>query len=198
MSLVRVWLVTLCMIGWGALGAQAADTAIVKGRVVLPPDSGSPQDTIIYLEGHIGTPTPNTATLDQRDQTFVPHVLAVVQGGTVQFLNSDPLFHSVFAASSAKHFDLGMFGRGERRSVQFDKPGLVELRCNVHPSMRAYILVVENNYFTAPDKEGNFQIRAIPPGRYKLRAWHEGFPVAETWANLDDASLRTVELRLQK
>ena len=198
MHLGCVSVVTALVIGLGNWGAKAADTGVVKGTVVLPPDVNSAADTVIYLEGRIGTPSPKTVTIDQREQTFRPHVVAVVQGGTVEFLNSDPVMHNVYSASAVQRFDLGMFGRGERRDVKFDTPGVVELRCNVHPKMRAYVLVLENDYFATADEQGNFQISGVPAGRYKLRAWHEGFPIAETWANLDEANIRTVELRLQK
>lgn len=186
------------VIALGTGRAVAADTGVVKGTVLLPPGMNSAADTVIYLEGRIGTPTPKTVTIDQQNQTFRPHVVAVVQGGTVEFLNNDTVLHNVYSASAVQRFDLGMFGGGERRTVKFDTPGVVELRCNVHPKMRAYVLVLENNYFATADKSGNFQISGVPAGRYKLRAWHEGLPVAETWANLDDASIRTVELRFQQ
>ncbi|HSQ05455.1 MAG TPA: hypothetical protein VLN59_15555 [Burkholderiales bacterium] len=186
------------VIALGTVRVMAADSGIVKGTALLPPGTNSAADTVIYLEGRIGTPSPKTVTIDQRDHTFLPHVVALARGGTVEFLNSDPVLHNVYSASAVQRFDLGMFGRGERRSVKFDTPGVVELRCNVHPDMRAYVLVLENNYFATADENGNFQISGVPAGRYKVRAWHEGLPVAETWANLDDASIRTVELRWQQ
>jgi len=178
--------------------ANAANDRIVKGTVMLPPDAGSPHDALVYLEGHIGSPTPTKMVIDQKDSTFIPHVVGVVVGGTVEFRNSDTILHNVFSTSPAKHFDLGMFGRGESRTVSFDTPGMVEVRCNVHPKMHAFILVSENNYFATPDERGDFEINGLPAGRYKLHAWHEGFPEKETWVNLEDATLRTVEMRLQK
>ncbi len=178
--------------------AYADDTGVVKGSVIMPPGSGPATATVVYLEGQIGTVTPKSITVDQRDQTFVPHVVALVKGGSVDFVNSDPVLHNVYAASSAKRFDLGMYGRGEHRSVQFDKPGVVEVRCNVHPKMRAFIVVLDNQYFSITDDQGNFQITGVPAGRYKLHAWHEGFPVSETWANLEDTNIRNVEIHLQR
>jgi plastocyanin len=188
--------VTLPLVAAGRAAAQ--NDRIVKGTVTLPPDSGSPKDVVVYLEGTIGTPTPGKGSVDQRDMTFIPHVLPVALGSTVEILNTDDVLHNTFSNSAAKRFDVGMFKRGESRSVTFDKPGIVELRCNVHPKMHAFILVLENNYFATPDERGSYQISGIPAGRYKLRAWHESLPPIETWANLDDATLRSIDLKFTR
>jgi plastocyanin len=177
--------------------AVAQNDRIVKGTVTLPADSGSVKDVVVYLEGTIGVPTPSKVSVNQKDMTFIPHVLPVAVGSTVEFLNSDDVLHNVFSNSATQRFDLGMVGRGESRSVSFDKPGIVELRCNVHPKMHAYILVLANNYFATPDERGNYQITGIPKGRYKLRAWHESLPPIETWANLEDATLRSIDLNFK-
>jgi plastocyanin len=178
--------------------AVAQNDRIVKGTVTLPPDSGLATDVVVYLEGTIGVPTPRKATIDQKEMTFIPHVLPVTVGSTVEFLNGDDVLHNTFSNSAAKQFDVGMFKRGESRSVTFDKPGIVELRCNVHPRMHAFVLVLENNYFATPDERGSYQIGGIPAGRYKLRAWHESLPPIETWANLDDATLRSIDLKFTR
>jgi plastocyanin len=178
--------------------ARAENDRVVKGTVHLPPDTGSVRDVVVSLEGHIGTPTPRKVVIDQKDLTFIPHVVAVAVGSTVEFLNNDTVPHNVFSTSAAKQFDLGIFERGESRTVTVDRPGVIDLRCNVHPKMHAFVLVLENNYFAMPDEHGDFEISGIPAGRYKLRAWHETFSPVETWVNLDDAKIRTVELRFQK
>jgi plastocyanin len=181
----------------GAAIAQAQDDRVLKGTVSLPREAGSVRDVVVYLDGRIGTAKSGKSVVDQKGMMFVPHVSAVVVGSAIEFLNGDPVPHNVFSTSPAKHFDLGMFNKGESRTVTLDAPGIVELRCNVHPKMRAFIVVLENEYFTIPDDQGNFQISGIPPGRYKLCAWHETLPAIETWVNLDEAKIRTVDLRLQ-
>jgi plastocyanin len=178
--------------------ARAAENdGIVKGTVRLPADGGSPIDVVVYLDGATGTPTPAKVEMDQKAETFVPRVLAVPVGSSVEFRNSDPFLHNVFSTSPAKHFDLGMFGQGQSRSVTFDTPGVVEVRCNVHPKMHAYIVVRGNNYFSIPDAQGNFQISDLPPGRYKLVAWHPTLKPVELWVNLNEARLRTVNVDLK-
>ena len=175
-----------------------AQGGLVKGTVRLPSDSGSVRDTVIYLEGTIGKPTPSAALMDQKNLSFVPHVVPVVVGSSVKFLNSDSAFHSVYSTSTAKKFDLGMFRTGEFRSVEFDTPGVVEVLCNVHPKMQGFVVVVPNDYFTQPDAQGNYQIGGIPAGRYKLRAWHDGLQTAETWVNLEEAKIRDIDLQLKR
>jgi plastocyanin len=178
--------------------AQADAGSIAKGKVVLPKNSGSVQDVVVYLQGKIGDPRPTKAVIDQKEMKFIPRVVAVAAGGSVEFLNSDPILHNVFSSSTVKRFDLGMFGKGESRTVLFETPGTVKLGCNVHPQMEAYILVLENNFFVHPDASGNFEIAGIPPGRYKLIAWHESLQLVETWVNLEAAKLRSLELRFKR
>ncbi len=117
--------------------------------------------------------------MDQKDLRFVPHVLAIQVGTTVEFPNSDPVAHNVFSISEAKRFNLGLYRRGSVRRVKFDKPGVVELLCNVHMEMSAYIVVLKNPYFARSGPDGTFRISGIPPGQHRLRCWHERLPTQE-------------------
>jgi plastocyanin len=191
----KLWLLAIVVtVSLVAESAGAQGGRIVKGTVTVPPDSGSVKDVVISIDAAIGTPTATKVSIDQKNMTFVPHVLPVAAGSTVEFRNSDDVLHNVFSASTTQPFDVGMFGRGESRSVTFDKPGVIELRCNVHPSMHGFIVVLPNNYFTTPDERGLYQISGLPKGRFKLRAWRPSGPQMETWANLDDATLRAINL----
>ncbi|HXI03847.1 MAG TPA: carboxypeptidase regulatory-like domain-containing protein [Candidatus Saccharimonadales bacterium] len=109
----------------------------------------------------------------QVDETFVPHVLPILAGSTVDFPNSDPFFHNVFSLSMASAFDLGHYPKGTSKSVRFDKPGLVKVFCHLHADMSAVIMVLENPFFAVPAESGAYRIEGIPPGRYKVTAWHE-------------------------
>jgi len=176
----------------------AGETRIVKGTVTLPEGAGPPSNAVVYIEGSVGKPAPRAASIDQKDLEFIPHVVAVPVGSTVIFLNSEPVLHNVFSSSIAKRFDLGMFGLNEKRAVTVDQPGVIDVRCKVHPNMEAYIVVLENDFFAIPDAQGNFQIGGLPPGRYRLRVWHEALPALETWVNLEEAKIRVLELRLHR
>lgn len=114
--------------------------------------------------------------LDQKNETFIPHVLPIVAGTTVRFLNSDEVYHNVFSYSKAKSFDLGRYATGKYRNVTFDKPGVVKVYCDIHSHMNAFILVLKNPYFTVIDEAGNFELKNVPPGTYILKAWYGRWP----------------------
>lgn len=184
-----------------AAGAGAAEPATVKGTVsVQPAGAAALQDVVVYIDGAIADAKPPAqhATVNQKDQQFVPHVLPVMAGTTVDFLNSDDVLHNAFSNSVAKKFDVGMFPRGQSRSVAFDKAGVVDVRCNVHPKMRAAVVVLDNPFFAVPRADGSFSISGLPPGRYKLRTWNESLKPAEKWVNLNAGEVLNVTLQLEK
>ena len=133
---------------------------------------------VVYLESApsraFELPEPGRASMDQRDQTFVPHVLAITVGTTVDFPNSDLTFHNVFSLSKARAFDLGRYSRGKSKAVRFERPGVVQVFCDIHSHMSAYILVFAHRYFALTDPSGRFGIDGVPPGVYTLAVWHEG------------------------
>jgi plastocyanin len=124
---------------------------------------------------------PARASMAQRDEQFVPHILPVYRGATVDFPNSDDVFHNVFSLSSAKTFDLGRFPKGSSKSDVFDKPGTVQVFCHIHSDMSAIVLVLENPYFAVPNDAGRYAIEGVPPGEYTVVGWHERIkPVTRT------------------
>lgn len=161
--------------------AGEAKTGIVKGIITI---GGKPTaDAVVSVEGltqkkleaQDSKLKTNKAMMDQRDMKFVPRVLPVVVGTTVEFPNNDKTFHNVFSTSEAKKFDLGLYPPGKARSVTFDKPGVVKILCNVHPDMEAFIAIVGHSYFSATDKRGNYQVGSLPLGKYRLQVWHPDF-----------------------
>src|SRR5262245_55927943 len=139
-------------------------------------------NVVVYLDSAPGTgeaAPPKPLRIEQRDETFVPHVLPVVRGETVEFPNGDPLFHNVFSLSSVKTFDLGRYPKGTSKSVQFDRSGVVQVFCHIHSDMSAVVLVLDNPRFAVP-VDGRYVIPDIPPGEYRLVAWHERIkPIAQ-------------------
>ncbi|MEP6918830.1 MAG: carboxypeptidase regulatory-like domain-containing protein, partial [Acidobacteriota bacterium] len=115
--------------------------------------------------------------LDQRDETFVPHVLAIVAGTTVEFPNSDQTYHNVFSLSKTKSFDLGRYAVGRSKSVRFDRPGIVRVFCDIHSHMSAFILVFSHRYFSLADEDGRYRLENVPPGTYNVMAWNESAPL---------------------
>jgi plastocyanin len=146
----------------------------------MPDHRGAPdrRTAVVYLEsaprGAFEVPPPGRAVLDQRDETFVPHVLAVSVGTTVEFPNSDRVFHNVFSLSKARRFDLGRYPRGASRSVRFDRPGMVRVFCEIHSHMSAFVLVFAHRFFDTTDEQGFYRIDGVPAGTYTLAVWNEG------------------------
>jgi plastocyanin len=134
--------------------------------------------SVVYLEsaprGAFESGESGHAVMDQRNETFVPHVLAIMTGTTVDFPNSDKFYHNVFSLSKPARFDLGRYPAGRFRSIRFDKPGIVRVFCDIHSHMNAYILVFSHPFFTLTDQEGRYRIDNIPPGSYNVVAWNEG------------------------
>ena len=109
----------------------------------------------------------------QEGLTFVPHVLAIARGSQVEFPNGDSIFHNVFSLSKAASFDLGRFPKGSSKSVRFDRPGIVKVFCHIHSDMSGVIVVLDNPFFAIPDARGHYVIDGVPPGEYRVIAWHE-------------------------
>ena len=114
------------------------------------------------------------AVVDQRNMTFIPHVLAVRSGTRVDFPNNDRVFHNVFSFRDGKPFDLRLYPTGTSRSSVFPKPGLCRLFCNIHPNMAAYIMVVDTPYFGVSDAAGETELKGVPAGTYPYHAWRPG------------------------
>mgnify|MGYP003341478430 CR=1 FL=1 len=131
--------------------------------------------SVVYLEDAPAAPAAPPAEhprLNQSQMVFRPLVLPVTTGTTVDFPNSDNLFHNVFSYSQPKEFDLGRYPRGEMKSVRFDKPGVVNVFCDIHSYMYATVLVFDHPYYALPDDDGNFTIAGIPDGRYTIAYWY--------------------------
>ena len=111
--------------------------------------------------------------MTMKGKNFIPRVVVVPVGGTVEFPNEDPIFHNVFSVSGENRFDLSLYKRPKSGSWTFQSPGLARVYCNIHPQMSAVVLVRDNPYFSKTAQDGAFAIADVPAGKYVLRAWHE-------------------------
>ena len=147
-----------------------------------PVVSGQVSDAVISIEripaavDSAIAPPAAPPRLAQRNQSFVPHVLPVAAGATVEFPNLDPIFHNVFSVSPGKRFDLGKYPRGHSRRVRFDRPGLIQVYCDIHSNMAAFIVVLPNRAFAQPDGSGRFALPDLPAGEYVVNIWHPDYP----------------------
>ncbi len=193
---IALWL--LCFPGASTRGeSPGAANGVIRGRVELRPAGADhePRPNVAELGMHTGhgptdrrrsvvylDPAPRAAfdardepraRLDQRNETFVPHVLAIVAGTTVDFPNNDRTYHNVFSLSKTRAFDLGRYAAGSSKAIRFEKPGIVRVFCDIHSHMSAYILVFAHRYFAVTDDEGRYRIDNVPPGSYTVVAWNE-------------------------
>ncbi|HEY7371967.1 MAG TPA: hypothetical protein VIF57_07285 [Polyangia bacterium] len=163
-------------------GAPPAAREEARGVTVSGTVSGGgaigPAGAVLWLK-RLDGPTPGPRifrkprVVNQLGKTFVPHVLAIPAGQAVVFRNDDPYFHNVFSLSPGEGFDAGLYDSGRSYTRTFKQPGVVELLCNIHASMSAYLYVVDSAYYAQPRPSGAFVIRNVVPGRYDLSVWHE-------------------------
>lgn len=126
----------------------------------------------VWLEGEAPA-SPASADMAQLDRRFRPDFLVIPAGSTVSFPNEDTVFHNVFSLSKPRSFDLGNYPKGQTRTVVFSRPGVVFVNCRLHPNMAAVIVVTPNRWNTIGDAAGRFTIHDVPPGRYRIVAWHK-------------------------
>jgi len=152
----------LVSVSWLRAGDIVGTVAVAK-----------PDQALVYVEKVPGAFHGGNALMDQKNKVFIPYLLPVLQGATVQFHNSDNLQHNVFGVG-ADEFNLGTYGAGASKGLTFNRTGEVDILCNIHPEMAAYLLVLQNPYFAQPDSGGKFRIAGVPPGDYVLKVWYEG------------------------
>lgn len=176
-------------------------TVTIKGKV-----EPGVINTVIWVEGISHDLIPKerwkvnqSARMAQKDVAFVPHVLPVVVGTSVAFPNDDPIFHNVFSTSGVHKFDLGLYPQGTSRSTIFDKPGIVEISCNVHSQMSGYVVVLEEPYFTVPNARGVYELTNLPLGSYTIKLWHPDLgSVSQPYTLQRDGQVLTLDFDLKK
>jgi len=157
-------------------GGLASYGATLSGTI-----TGGKGAAVVYIDAISGKtfPAPDKHIVeDQKSLLFQPHVIVVLAGSTVDFLNSDTVQHNIFwpAISGNKKMshNMGTWPKGEVRSFKFDTPGVVPLLCNVHPEMSGFIVVVPTPYHAEAEASGAFKIENVPDGSYTVTAWREG------------------------
>jgi len=222
---VRAAIAFVSLILFVSLTAERATTAgrsgTIRGRVelrrtVAPPerrpgvnDLGTPAArdvpdllrSVVYLEsaprGAFETNEGGHAVMDQRNETFVPHVLAITTGTTVDFPNSDKFYHNVFSLSKTKAFDLGRYAAGNSRPIRFDRPGIVRVFCDIHSHMNAFILVFSHPFFAMTDAEVRYRIDSVPAGTYGVIAWNEGTPSETKPVTVPDGGVAELDFTIR-
>jgi len=162
----------------------------------MPKRMNENENVVIYLEGkgldNDGNSEQKHESMSQRNATFIPHVLPILKGTAVDFVNKDDTYHNVFSLSPVKKFNIGRRPTGEIVPVRFDKTGVAEIFCDIHSYMSAFIIVLDNSFFTKPDAHGFFRITDIPPGTYTMEVWHERLHSEDETITITAGSMTTV------
>jgi len=162
----------------GLLLCSGAVAGEITGKVDATPAKYL-GETIVYVEKAAGTFTPKTHKMDQKGMKFLPHLLAVTQGDTVEFTNSDGVDHNVYSPDN-EGFNLGMMAAGKTGKHTFDKAGTYSELCSVHPEMLAYVFVGQNPFAAAVGKDGTYKIENVPAGQYMVAVWNSHLKAASS------------------
>lgn len=181
----------------GAAGSRAADTGSVAGTVKAQ-GLRSSAGIVVSLEGKALEVDPPTepVQMDQRGLRFIPHVLPVVVGTTVRFLNNDPEPHNVYSPEG--RYNLGTWPQGETRDYTFTRVGEFTQLCRIHPEMEAFIVAVATPYFAVTSDDGRYQITGVPEGEYTLVAWSERLGRREQPVSVKAGETVSVDLELTR
>ena len=187
MKLTRFAVKAVLMAGAAVVLAGASYAGDIKGKVSVQ-GIKSAANIAVYVDAipdkKFDAPKDHVV-VDQKKMEFLPHVVVVLQGTTVDFSNSDPVGHNVYWPSISGNkkltHNLGTWPKGEKKSFQFTDLGVAPLLCNVHPEMSGYVVIVSTPYFAVTDKDGNYEIKNVPAGKYTLKTWSEdGKPTTQS------------------
>jgi len=190
-SIILLFLITINTINAQITGKVNAEASKTKYKA----------NTVVYIEKATGNfkPPAKNPVMDQKNLVFVPRVLPIIAGTTIDFLNNDDVLHNVFTPDACAKFDLGTYPKGQIKSHKYDKEGCqTVVLCNVHPEMEAYVIVLQNPYFALTDKDGNFSIEKVPAGKYVLKVWNEKLKAADQNITVPSSGKIEVNFDLKK
>lgn len=199
MKIINRVILIVVLICSSAAFAQAGN---IVGKVKAKGVKNS-ADAVVYIEkisGKTFSPSKEHAKMDQKNLKFNPHVLPILVGTTVDFINSDDVLHNVFSPDAcADKLNLGTWPKGQTRSYTYKNPGCVAVMlCNVHPEMEAYVLALETPYYAVSAPDGNYEIKDIPAGKYELKIWHQKLKAQTVNVEVPEKGSVTVDFDIHK
>ena len=155
-------------------------------------------DAVVYIEKVPGKTFPPPSVhvrIDQKNMQFSPHVLPVLIGTTVDFLNSDSVLHNVFSPDAcADRMNLGTWPQGQVKSYTFKKQCFAALLCKVHPEMDGYVAALPTPYFAVTSPNGSYEIKDVPDGTYAVKVWHPRLKATEKSVAVKGSTVADFEL----
>ncbi len=183
---ILLLLTTTCLFAGGS----------IKGKIIHKKKRWI-RNTVVYLENVNGDWKPEDISIAQKGSTFIPKFAQIIKGATVTFLNSDPTVHNVYSPDNEK-YDLGTKPQGGKLIHKFDKLGIYTQLCKLHPTMLAYVFVLQNPFFGRSNDAGNFIIENIPAGKHKLIIWNERYKGDPVEVVVKDGATVEVEIKLHR
>jgi len=169
---VKALATTLLLVATGAAAGS------VEVRVTDAAGKPLPQ-AVVFLESRDARAAVKPAAgveIAQAARQFAPQVSVVPVGTAVSFPNRDTVRHHVYSFSATKKFEIKLYVGTPAAPVVFDQPGIAVLGCNIHDQMAAWVVVVDTPYYAQTGADGRVSLPAVPPGSYRLRAWHASLP----------------------
>ncbi len=194
--IVRAIVAVISLAGLGSTLCAPAFAESISGTIAAPVPKFK-ANTIVYVkQGPPAPPTTKTVLLDQKGLVFVPRVLPIQKGWTVEFKNSDPVAHNVYTIDGEK-YDLGTWPQGETRKHVFTKAGTYRQLCHVHDDMISFVVVLDTPWFAVSDKAGNFKLDGLPAGQYTLGVWNEKLKAADIPVTVTAGQPVKIEVKVQ-
>lgn len=191
------------------LGSCPQCAAVVHGTLyddsLVVNDDGALENVVVSISAGLppGERFPASQTpvmLDQKGCMFHPHVIATMVGQPIIVKNSDPFLHSVHSmdAELSPTFDFAQPTTGQRRVEPLQVVETFQVKCDLHPWMSAWVRVFNHPYFAVTSADGTYAIHQLPPGRYRLKAWHELLGVREKTVEVRDGEPATIDFTFER
>jgi len=160
--------------------------------------AGGKESVVVWLEGtHDSKPPDAPVRISQQNLQFSPEFAVAVTGQKIEMPNDDSVVHNVYSFTGASEFNLGLYAKGEVRTVVLDHAGIVDVFCSIHHQMHVRIFVVPTKYFANSMPGHSFSLTDVPPGKYVLKAWHERSRLIEKTVIVPSSGTITADITLE-
>jgi plastocyanin len=169
--------------------------------IVLSPEKGIRNVVVSLQSPPPGAKSPAALPIAQMDQEqcmFVPRVVVVPAGGTVEFLNSDRLLHNLHSDSQGNPIFNRTQPRGRTIPIVLKEPEIIRVNCDLHPWMRAWVVVTDHPFYAITNDQGEFVLDNVPPGAYTLQLWQESLGTVTKDVAVRDEAITTVTLEMSR
>ncbi len=202
--MTRFAIVALALLG--VLLSVPANAGSISGKIRLSGATGNTasqaagekENVVIWLEGTPYSKAPGTPVrILQRNLQFSPEFAVAVKGQKIEMPNDDDVVHNVYSFTGASQFNLGLYGKGEVRSVALEQTGIVDVFCSIHHQMHARVFVVPTRYFASTLPGHTFTLADVPPGKYTMKIWHQRSRMMEKTVTVTAKGIVTADVTLE-